>query len=290
MTFMNLAGSNSIFRLQGKLATLWFDEIVLQVPYNSIPSVLEKVAAEEGWAKSTLDEILKIQVSANKYIPEYSMLSKNPWDSDNVELVKFAENITIQETRKMEPDIPESHPGFRHEVAWAGAGLIDGIELWLALNSIASCTFIPHLREHLVLSQLFSSEQRNKPFNIFSDVMVGKIPDLSNYSWDRIVELRHHPFFDKFREKITALNFQLDLGESESVCEIVEEIARKDMIEMIRMFRPDPSMSVIKALASNIPLPIPLNPASALFSVQDVKRQAELSRKYGWLYFMIDLN
>jgi len=75
MTFMNLAGSNSIFRLQGKLATLWFDEIVLQVPYNSIPSVLEKVAAEEGWAKSTLDEILKIQVSANKYIPEYSMLN-----------------------------------------------------------------------------------------------------------------------------------------------------------------------------------------------------------------------
>lgn len=273
-----------------KLAILWFDEIILQVPDKmDISSVTKIVAEKEDWNTSTFTEFRRLLVPVTKYQPKYRFLS-NPWQSKNQRLVDTAWRITVEETKKMAPRVPENDPGFRHEVAWAGAGLIESVNLWFALNTQNQCSFLPESREHLVLQELFSSATMKKPFDIFSEIMIHKIPDLKSFSWDEVVELRHHTYFNEFRKKMVELYEMLDSVDSKSIPRLVGEISQMDMKEAFLSFRPSFRKSLIKTIASNIPMSIPINPASALFSMKDFKKELDFSKKYGWLYFLFDLD
>lgn len=273
----------------GKLATLWFDEIVLQVPREDFLEVtLDKIAEELGWSPATLQEIHHVWVPIHKYQPNYGFLSK-AWETDVPALREVAENITITETKREAPELPETHPGFMHEIAWAGAGLIEAVSLWVSLNEMGSCTYLPHQREHLVLQELFSAATRTEPLDIFSEVMLHRIPDVSTYTWEEVVELRHHQFFEAFRGKISELHKRLNKGAPKPIRELLEEVSRKDMVEMLQLLRPTPKQAVVKAIASNLPMPLPINPLSLGLGVLDVIRTRTLSKKYGWLYFLFDL-
>lgn len=281
------------FKSSGKLATLWFDEIILQIPNKKyIVDVTENVAQEQDWGTTTLKELQRLWVPVTKYQPEYRLLSGHPWESNNKDLVKTAWKVTVEETKKMVPNIPnpENERGFYHEVAWAGAGLIESVNLWMALNTQNNCSFLPESREHMILQELFSFANRKKPFDIFSEIFIHKIPDLSSFSWDDVVELRHHTFFSEFRRKMEDLQRILDSGDSRSVQQLVEDISRMDMERAFRSFQPSPIKSLIKTIASNFPLMIPINPISLVLNGRKIKRELDFSRKYGWLYFLFDLD
>lgn len=279
------------FKSDGKLAILWFDEIILQVrDKKDILSAIEVVAEEQDWNTSTLREFRRLLVPVTKYQPKYRLLPNNPWQSKNRSLVDTAWRITVEETKKMEPNVTEGDPGFRHEVAWAGAGLIESVSLWLVLNTQNHCSFLPESREHKVLQELFSSATKKEPLDIFSEIMTYKIGDLRFLSWDEIIQLRRHTFFDEFRRKMVELHMMLDSEDSKSIQQLVDEILHMGKEEALRLFRPSSSRKLlIKTIASNIPMPIPINPASVLFGVKDLYEGLDHSKNYGWMYFLLDL-
>ena len=57
---------------------------------------------------------------------------------------------------------------------------------------------------------------------------------------------------------------------------------------MAQCFRPQVTKNVVKGVASNIPLPIPVNPVSIVCTGRDILKEINFEKKYGWLYFYID--
>ena len=272
----------------GKLATLWFDEIILQVPTPEfVKFFLYKVPGEPS-DPDTLRELEKIWVPAHKYQEDYDFLS-GPWKSEHNSLVEIVENVTKKEIKKESPNLSETDWAFRYDFAREGAGLLDTMKLWFDLNDKRACTFLPVWREHLVLQRLFCKLSSREPYDLFSSIINCKIPNLEAYPWERILELRHHSFFENFRRKVYELHSQIEKEGSGPAQDFVQRVIVRDMKEMVRFFRPTPNLTLCKAIVGNIPLGIPINPASILFAVKELKKEQDIAKKYGWLYFLLDI-
>lgn len=291
-SWLKLFMDNFPFETSGKLATLWFDEIVIQVPQKDMLETTIDHALE--CSSSTRKELKKTWIPVTRCLPYYRFLSQ-PFESRKAGLVEAACRITDEETKKewsqqSKTKFSRNDPWFLHETAWASAGLIDSINVWIRLNEKNPCTYLPTLREQRVLQKTFSEAVEKKPNELFSELMTRKIPDLAKYSWDNIVEMRHHEFFCRFREKMVELSNRLNSApKAQSISRFVDEISRVDMEQMLKLFKPSPKLSTFEAIASNVPLPIPINPLGVILSALDMKKQMMASKKYGWLYFLIDL-
>jgi hypothetical protein len=280
-----------------KLATLWFDEIVFQMPKGDvICGLLDAMVLESslGCSSSTAKELKRIWIDIFKVLPDYKFL-ESALKEDNSKLDKITFDVTNNATLKEQFNnrLPKSGSelfAFYHEVAWANEGLKDGVNAWFRINEKSLCTFLPTSREEEVLRRSFSKALEKKAQDLFSRVITGRIPDLQDISWDEIVSLRKHSFFVNFREKMVELSHQLDtLTEGQSVEKYVEKIYRIEMEEMVQLFRPSPKLSIFNGVASNLPLPLPINPYGIILSANDARKQLAAAKKYGWLYFLMDL-
>lgn len=56
MSYNNLAINNANFNLEGKLATLWFDNLLLGTGKELVEKVMEDVAEKEQWSSDTFKE------------------------------------------------------------------------------------------------------------------------------------------------------------------------------------------------------------------------------------------
>jgi hypothetical protein len=290
-SWLRLFDDHFPFGTSGKLATLWFDEIVLQVPRE------DAIKGAMQYALSCSDrvqeELEQIWIPVTKRLPDYHFLER-PFKSKKKELISVACKVTDEETKKewskQRAKFSPKDFGFLHETAWASAGLIDAVNVWMRLNEKSPFVFLPTLRERKVLQQIFSEATQRKPLELFSRILTCRIPDLSKYSWDKVIELRHHDFLDRFREKMVELSSELSLmHEKRGARNLIDEIFRADMEQMIKLFRPSPKLSAFEAFASNVPLPIPINPLGIIISANEIRKQRAVLRKYGWLYFLIDL-
>ncbi len=275
-----------------KVSTIWFDEIVAQVPKPEMAStIVDVISSKKTITNSTADELRNIFIPIQNKLEGYQFLENNPWKHENRKLVRVAEKVTAKETIKEHPGTTEDSPGFRHEVAMAGAGLIEGIALWSMLNKMEPVGFLSHKRESEVIQRVFSESENRNPHDLFSACVEKRIPNIEELSWERVIELRNNPFMEKFRQKITEIQQGISsncLGES---LELIEEIERKDMVEFIRLAKPSSnSMSLIKFISSNMPLPIPINPVSIGLGIDEYQKGKKIVEKYGWLYFLFDLS
>lgn len=64
MSYNNLVINNANFSLEGKLATLWFDNLLLGIGKELVEKVMEDVAEKEHWSVATFKEMKKIQISS----------------------------------------------------------------------------------------------------------------------------------------------------------------------------------------------------------------------------------
>ena len=280
MSILNLLKNNANFGLEGKIATLWFDQLLLGTGRNKIERVLEMVAEEEKWDKDTLKEIKKIQISTEDILPEFKFLDTSVVDDDEFSIMKG-----IMETRyKEELSNRETYGGAMHEVLLTSLGVTNSIKYWTVLNSIVNCTFLPMAEEQELISKVFGSMMQ-KNYADFNNIITAVIPNLAEYSWNEIIEIRNHNYWSNFRNKITEL--------STSCCvqlkrEILDEIVNKDLVEMVQHFRPSVTKNVIKGVACNAPLPIPVNPLSIVCTGYDILKEINFEKKYGWMYFYLD--
>lgn len=282
MSLLNLFMNDANIEKDGKLATLWFDKLLLGVDDDLINKTISYVADREKWSKDTLQELLKIQVSSKSLLPDISFFD----ESINKDK-SFDTAIQIMSSKyEKELECPKTRGGAMHEVAMSATGIATTVKYWTLLNAKSSCTFLPMELEQQMLKKLFSDTVDGN-FESFSNVMAGTIPDVSNYSWDKIIEMRHHEFWKAFRNKITALS---DSYADEVLSkEIFNEIVNKDLKEMAQQLRPNIKTDIAKCVFSNFPLPIPVNPVSIVCSGRDILKEINFKKKYGWIYFYLDL-
>ena len=82
MSYNNLDINNANFGFEGKLATLWFDTLLLGAPKELVGKVIESVAEEEGWNRDTLKEMKKIQISSELLLPSIVFFDESIIDDD----------------------------------------------------------------------------------------------------------------------------------------------------------------------------------------------------------------
>ncbi|MBN8209852.1 hypothetical protein JI666_13935 [Bacillus sp. NTK071] len=283
ISWNNLATGRSsyLYEFPGKLATLWYDEIVLQVSDDIHSNIRDAIAEKENWNDDTHEVLRNLHVPISLYIDD-------PWITklEDTQLLNPGIEVAKHYFKKRYPEEPfdEQNANHIHNAIRVGGAIASSFETWRKLNEKVRCNFLSSYYEGLLLEAV----QEVESDDLYTEIIGYTLPDINEYSWDEIIDLRNHPFFDSFRNKVAHLNDAANSSDIKLSEEIVEEIEQKDMKEMLEMFRPTPKSKVIKGIASNIPLPIPINPVSAYYAIDDVKREIDLKKKYGWIYFLLD--
>lgn len=281
MSYNNLDINNANFGFEWKLATLWFDTLLLGAPKELVGKVIESVAEEEGWNRDTLKEMKKIQISSELLLPSIVFFDESIIDDDYFDIAcsevkyKYVKKSINHETNNY----------IKREMAWESLGIANTVKYWTLLNAKEKCTFLTMDVEKQMLEKIFGSTTYAE-YNNFKEIITATIPDISEYTWDEIIDIRNHKYWEQFRNKITELS---ENHEDKKIRQdILEEIVRKDLIEMVQYFRPQVNKNIVKGVISNIPLPIPINPLSVASTGYDLIKEIDFEKKYGWLYFYLD--
>ncbi len=285
--------SRDLFGTFGRLTSLLFDEVYCHVPQKDVLAVVLERSVEDGTVeRSAATEIGRIWKPVHDVIPEYRFLGSNPWGNTTPGLVSAAERIVTEATLRDDPELgrPGERAGLQHEVLWAAGGLIETVSLWAALNGSDSYSFVANDREIEVVREVFGNANPGPHIDLFGDVMSAIVPDVSDLSWGRILELRQNPYLESFRRKMAELQNTVRRDDQTTIREIVQEMERRDLRELARVTRPAAASSLFKAVVSNLPLPIPINPASIGLSVLDAIQAYQRRQRYGWIYFVLELN
>lgn len=281
MSYNNLDINNANFGFEGKLATLWFDTLLLGVPKELVGRVIERVAEEEKWNRDTLKEMKRIQISSEILLPSIAFCDESIINDDFFDIArsevkhKYVKKSINHETDKY----------IKHGMAWESFGIANTVKYWTLLNAKEKCTFLTMDVEKQMLEKIFGNTTYAEYSN-FKEIITATIPDISEYTWDEIIDIRNHKYWEQFRNKISELSENIEdkkIGQ-----DILEEIVRKDLIEMVQHFRPKVNKNIVKGVISNIPLPIPINPVSVVSTGYDIMKEIDFEKKYGWIYFYLD--
>jgi hypothetical protein len=253
-----------------------------------LSEVVGRLVGEGELQAATADELLKCWTPVQSLLPGYSFLS-NPWETDDEYLKQVVLETTQKATKQDYPTVLETDYGFQREVAWAGAGIIDGVSTWCRLNEGDAYTLLADENEAAVVNRVFESSQ-TAGVEAFSAIASARIPNLKSISWERVLELRHHPHLEKFRSKLSSLEVEVRKGDTLTVTEVISEIELSDLRRLALLVEPSLKSSIVKAVVSNIPMPIPMNPISVALGAKDVANAHKIQKSFGWLYFLIELS
>ena len=273
----------------GKTASIFFDRIIIQVPRDDfLEKIFDRQVEDKELTQEIADALKQIWIPVHSILPEYQFLD-NPWENEDKILIEIASDVTIANTKGGDESIDVNHPGFRHEVAWAGAGLIDAVVTWNCVHSISPCTILPDSRERNVIERLFGLTQPSEDVTLFNEITENEIPGFASYQWEKVVEMRSSQFLENFRKKLSELLYLTQKSDNKSALEILKEIELKDLRELAKSVEPSKQSTIIKSILSNIPLPIPINPISVGIGIKDVRDSFDRKDRFGWLYFLMHL-
>jgi hypothetical protein len=286
------AFGQDVFGPYGKLATIFFDQLIFRVPRaDTIEGVLDSLVAQNEIRYADADQLRQIWTPVQAVLPDYHFLKKSPWEHENERLLEIAHSVTVDSTLEQYPGIDKSEPaGFAHEVSWAGAGLIEAITTWTTLHAAEPCTYLAEPRESWVVQQIFQEAQPPEAVELFRHIAESRVPDLSLLTWERVLELRHHAFLENFRQKVTELSISFRSNNEGAISEGIRELELQELRELARLVQPAPRTMILKSIASNIPLPIPINPVSIGIAVKELKEAYDRKERFGWLYFLMELS
>ena len=291
ISFPTLAGDAD--NVRAKLATIWFDHLILQIPRGreTMEGILQGIFNRGEITRDAMTDLQKCWRPIDEVLPNYDGVLRisNPWGDHNKHLVSSAERLVTDEIRDRFPTLEKELPGgFQYEIARTGAALIWSVRDWADLNQMAPCSYVADDLESKIAQEAFR-DLGPRDGEAFASVATIRIPDLSLLSWDRVVELRHHPHLSAFRKHLAAIQQQLWNVPSEDFHDVVARLELDALREFAVAAKPSTRASVIKGFVSNIPMPIPVNPASLAIAANDIARDAKLTRRFGWLYFLLDL-
>ena len=265
-----------------KLAYLWFDDIVMQSPGDTLlPGVLEKRGARPETIESVCEHIHSVQ----HYDPDYKPFDGKIWDEDAIKSAVTSETLKNYFEETYGPNAP---PGeiFR-EVALTGAAVLDVLGVLNKLSVAHQATLMPTDFEHRVLEAMATSQTRDDGFSLFEEIAQFRLPRLQETSWDLIVDLRNHPYLENFRKMLSLAQSEAGVANRR---EIFSELERKSMKELLSLLKPSPISATAKGVLTNLPFPTIVNPFGILDSINTVRKELEIRKKFGWIYFLYDLD
>ena len=280
--------TDGLFSSRGKLATLWFEQLVLQVPSEELlTKCISSLRDQGGFSNETADMLFQIWKPVHEFIPSWTFLSPDSWTNSDPTVSGALIEAIQQDVRKHYPESAGTYAEAR-EVALGGAGYLDVIEIWTKLNLSTPCTFVANASGEAILRAVIPTPPDNEEFQTFSRIATIPIPDFSKLSWDQVLELRNDRYFQNFRSALAALRERIAVADDQQVAEIVTELRSKEMERIVRDSEPAVGTAVIKGILGNLP-GLPVNPVSMWSSASEIWDNLQRGRMSGWLYFLLKM-
>ena len=279
---------DSFFGETLKLSLLWFDELVLQSPREEIVSeVFPRMFDELGVKQDVSAELCRIIHPIQHYLPAYEFGNPKVWVKDT--------HISNAARAALTQYFEEKHGAWDkrmlwYEVARAGCGVIEAINLVSELSKRRECYLVPTDFEHRVLMEITKPTDPRSSFEMFREVARFRLPKLKDTPWDRILDLRHHRFLVNFRKTLSMLQAQLKETGIKDLKELFCEIEKKHIKELLSLLTPSVPSTIVKGIATNIPFTLPINPLGVYDAVKNVVDAKKIIDRFGWLYFLYELS
>ena len=187
-------------------------------------------------------------------------------------------SISIRQLYKKMKEPGVEGYGWTREAAYYAVAATGAANAWRQINQVFQCDLICFNEAAAYAAKSRISSEISKADSSLLDTIEIAVPSVANLGWDHVFELRENRAVDAFR--IWAGNH----GDPKESRDIIEGLwsAFSDTI-------PNVKGAVLKGIASNIPLPIPVNPASVAFAAQDVRRALRYRQEHAVTIFFHEL-
>jgi len=112
------------------------------------------------------------------------------------------------------------------------------------------------------------------------DVVKAYVPSVRNLPWDAVFARRNDKRVGAFRRWLAASS-RLNETKSARI-----QRAADDLWSAVKDLQTDTKAKILKGLAGNMPLPLPVNPFSIALSAKAVRDAHQFEKKYDWLLFL----
>ena len=106
------------------------------------------------------------------------------------------------------------------------------------------------------------------------------LPKAGDLTWQELFEIRCTPEAESFRRWLYSQDW------ARSGNKTIQQDIIGALLEIIDDCRPNLGAELLKGVASNIPLPLPINPASVVLSLKAIGEAQQFKEKYGWSLFL----
>lgn len=254
-----------------KIALLWFDNLLIQSFPNNfyVDYLLEEYKISNKYERFLREFIIDYPETIDIYKQQ----------SKNNKLL----NVTDQVLRDY---FEGEYIGKERDIFLEKNCITYGVEKWAELNMTEPYAFIGRKVEQKIIRNTFFEKNGDKEDMI--EFVNMTLPNLKNMSFEKIIEMRNHPYLESFRITLNELHQNIKDTDKLNVQELFLELVNKNIKEVFSLFKPSVSKQMIKGIVCNLPMPIPVNPISIIASMGDVAKDIKLKNTYGWLFFYMD--
>jgi hypothetical protein len=291
-SFLNWLKPELTFAPNLKLSLLLCDKIIVETYFPTFPEKrVDELVKDRTLTRGGAKKLIKLLLPITSLVPEFN--ASDLWKTEDI-FLKYCVEYYIDEEygdiMQLSPD-EKSLYDIRYDVTVAA------FENWFALSQQVSCFFIPNeweskiLHDFLKFLNAHEMQMRHPTYREFETVVTKLLPSVDHLSLEEVLTLREHEYFASFRFKTKELADRVaKIDDVAEVTRTIRDEERKDLDILIKLFRPKPKLKLLRALISNIPIPLPFipNPVAVYDSVETVNKERNTAREFGWLYFIRD--
>ncbi len=279
--------SGTIQEEQLKLATVLYEQTIFPVRTDHLQSVLRIVSDQEGMK---LRDLETAWVSFDSLCPPHEIdkiaaaFIEADWnlvcDTDGHLLpdVEFAVDRELKQQfgRLLEP----TTYGYFRELRGLVVNTSGAIEGWKHISRHTYCSLIGFTELDAVLASRFlDASGACIEFVNRLDVL---IPSVRHLPWALVLNLRNDGRIRDFRDWYWGRSIEARSTDDKLRNEMVS-----GLWNAVNALKLDVGSETLKALVSNLPLPIPVNPASIALAAKSIKDATHFQHDYGWLLFIL---
>jgi hypothetical protein len=279
------------FELQLKLSAIYHSKIIV----TSEPSVLDRyteiIANEAGLKPAVVRPVFTsiYQIDGLEGVGEIAHANIHPvdghtWDSKGkiraglrgavyAALANESQISVRQVQRKV-----KSSRGWIKEAAAIAVSATGSAEGWRRVNQVYPCNILCFNEADAYAAKSRITTNASPVTSQALKKIEAAIPSSEDLGWDHVFELRKSKHILSFRDWLGSPENVEDRGE------IIDGLwsAFGDVIE-------NPRTTHLKGLISNLPLPLPINPASIALAARDSRKAVQFHASHGTSVFFYDL-
>jgi hypothetical protein len=275
-----------------KMATMAFDDVYLPVGADHLSNIRAQMdgdlnvqlkRVEGAWhsIESINPHLGGKQLATECFTPPQSMVydSSGAWKEElrgaiDSELAVYFD-VSSDGIGKLKGS--ESYEYIKEGNALANSG-VGSVLVWTMLRSHLECAYFAFNEVEFAAADLLLCQNERSSFRAANLLM----PDAGELSWEEVFDIRERPEAISFRQWLHSRNW----GNSDN--KSIEEDVIGALLDVVEDCRPNVGSEILKGVASNIPFPIPVNPASLAISAKSIFDARRFRRKYDWTYFLIE--